>query len=334
MSLYILRWNPTISSYKTETHVDLVNHVKKGQYPSEFNWSIHEHENLKKGDFFILQQVGTDNDGIALIGKFKDKCYKDKNWRKGKAKIFYADMWILDAFDCNSENVLPASRYEKLFPKIEWHGGHSGIALDDRTGKKLLAKIEEDLVSSRIWDKDMLECFKKYEGPETHYLDTKRPTAEELADGNILVSLKNAFLQNKTKEDFIQLICCLRDSIFKVPFNIELTEGDIEKLQNNLVNEKNIMDLESISTFSPILLSNADGITAFPLFSNMEQIGDQYKDYSCSIFELNFQECAEFAKGIKCDQIVLDPYTTPYVMDMELVDLIMQLEYKDEQEEK
>lgn len=101
MSIYILRWNPAISSYKKEHHKDLVLHMNKGEYPLDFNWSIKEWENLKEGDFFILQQVGTDNDGIAMIGKFKGPCYESVSWKKDGSKIHYADMWIMEAFDCN-----------------------------------------------------------------------------------------------------------------------------------------------------------------------------------------------------------------------------------------
>ena len=42
MNTFILRWNPAISSYKMEIHLDLVSHVKKGEFPMEFDWSIRE----------------------------------------------------------------------------------------------------------------------------------------------------------------------------------------------------------------------------------------------------------------------------------------------------
>ena len=57
MNLYILRWNPNISSYKTEDHQDLVSHIKNNEQPTDFNWSIREYENLAKDDMFIVQVV-------------------------------------------------------------------------------------------------------------------------------------------------------------------------------------------------------------------------------------------------------------------------------------
>ena len=160
MSLYILRWNPNISSYKTKYHLNVVENIKNGRMPIDFDWSIREPENLKKDDIFILQQVGTDNDGIAMIGKFKDKCYKGKSWRRDGTKLFYADMWIMDAFDCDGENPLPANRYEKLFPEIKWHGGHSGVLVqDDKLANELLESIQKDMIKAGRWDKDRFAEF-------------------------------------------------------------------------------------------------------------------------------------------------------------------------------
>jgi len=48
MSLYILRWNPAVSSYKTEEHLEIIQHLKEHQHPSYFDWSVREYENLKK----------------------------------------------------------------------------------------------------------------------------------------------------------------------------------------------------------------------------------------------------------------------------------------------
>ena len=78
MNVYILRWNPAISSYKMSEHLKLVKHVKNEQYPTHFDWSIREWEHLRPNDMFILLQVGTDNDGVALIGKFITEAYEDE----------------------------------------------------------------------------------------------------------------------------------------------------------------------------------------------------------------------------------------------------------------
>ena len=115
--LYILRWNLNKSSYKKELHKDVVAHAKVYHFPKDFNWSIRDWKKVSAGDLFIMQQVGTDNDGIVMIGKFKGKCYEEQNRRNDGSVIHYADLLLFDAFDADEENVLPAQKYEKNFLK-------------------------------------------------------------------------------------------------------------------------------------------------------------------------------------------------------------------------
>ena len=79
----------------------------------EFDWSIREWEQLKINDMFILLQVGTDNDGIAMIGKFCSEAYEDDSWRKDGKKIHYADMQLFDAFDLATDTAMRAENFEK-----------------------------------------------------------------------------------------------------------------------------------------------------------------------------------------------------------------------------
>ncbi len=142
MNVYILRWNPAISSYKMESHLDIVKHVKKGQYPDQFDWSIYEWEELRPNDMFILLQVGTDNDGIAMIGKFVTGAYEDDSWRKDGKVYHYANMEIFDAFDLSKDKDMRAENFEKDI-YIKWHGGHSGELLKKEIADALVEKIRK-----------------------------------------------------------------------------------------------------------------------------------------------------------------------------------------------
>ncbi len=336
MSLYILRWNPNISSYKIEYHLDVVEHIKNKKMPSDFNWSIREPESLKKNDVFILQQVGTDNDGIAMIGKFKDKCYEGDNWRQDGSKLYYADMWIMEAFDCNTENPLPAKRYEKLFPEIKWHGGHSGVLVqDDELSDKLLESIQKDMIKAGRWHKDSLcnfiDCDFYQEAP---YLDNKRPSAEELADGKILISLKEKFLEKNSEQNFTQLVCCLHDSVVRVPVTVDFSAEEKNKMQEDFSKGISKVEIGRDFKFCPKLLKNDKGEYAFAVFSNKAEIGDNYKDFDCYFIELSFLECVELAKGMgDCSVLVLDAFTKSFVITMELADIISQIKYQDTSDE-
>lgn len=142
--MFVLRWNPAISSYKMKTHKSLCRDIKKNN--SLFmNWSVYEWDLLCFGDAFITQQVGSENDGIAVIGKFVSRCFEEESWRDDGTKIHYADIEIFYAFDREKEKVLGAEELERDFPNIDWHGGHSGMMLKTEDAERLIDKIDAAL---------------------------------------------------------------------------------------------------------------------------------------------------------------------------------------------
>ena len=88
MKFYNLRWNPKISSFKTQHFLDgfpLLN--EDGNEGIGMDWSIREYEELEIGDWWILSRVGGDDNGIVGIGRFSwsrrelNPC-AGENWRK------------------------------------------------------------------------------------------------------------------------------------------------------------------------------------------------------------------------------------------------------------
>ena len=165
MKGYILRWNPNISSWTYDRHIELMKELEEDSV--EMNWSIYDFEDLEdmiksrysgdgiyvkyvdgggyvefqKGDFFILQQVGTETDGIAMIGTFSSDPYTETSWKKKDGtNLFYADMdidFMMNRKNMNqeaSENksiTLSAEDLSKKFPEIDWHKGHSGVLIPE-----------------------------------------------------------------------------------------------------------------------------------------------------------------------------------------------------------
>lgn len=294
MKLYILRWNPNISSYKTENHLEIVNRIKNKELPDDFNWSIREHENLAKDDMFILQQVGTDNDGIAMIGKFRDECYQDESWRQDGSTIYYADMWIMDAFDCNSQNPLPADRYQILFPQIDWHSGHSGIVVEEDLDDKLVTQIEQDLISAGIWQPGELDKFMAWD------------FEKEIAD-KIILNAKELYLKEKTKESFFNFVGCLINTKVLIPMHVEKDEEGKDRCY-------------------PMFLTDDKGKPAYPIFSNESQIGDQYQEEGCEVYEIPVPLVIEIVKEDKDSLgLVLDPFTVPFLIDKEMGKMILEI---------
>lgn len=146
---YILRWNPAISSYKMETHKSLCRDINKNE--SLFmNWSVYEWERIHPGDTFVMLQVGSKNDGVAMIGRFISKAYEEDSWRNDCRKIHYAEIEIFYAFNREEEEFLSADKLEKEFSEIDWHGGHSGVMISNEDAERLIGKIDDVLSRSCV----------------------------------------------------------------------------------------------------------------------------------------------------------------------------------------
>lgn len=150
MKGYILRWNPNISSWTYDRHEGLMKALNNGEEIT-MNWSIYDFEDLEEGDFFIVQQVGTESDGIVMVGTFCSEPYTETSWKKKDGtNLFYADMNIDLMIDRNKLKVIPepgdkplfsAEELEVQFPEIEWHKGHSGVLIPEDLLEPLILEI-------------------------------------------------------------------------------------------------------------------------------------------------------------------------------------------------
>lgn len=97
---FILRWNPTISSFKLE-------HYRKAcSYPNgcSTNWSIYEWEKAKKGDCFYMERLGDEGRGIVFRGEFTSDPYLGEDWAGISKKRYYVN---IDCFDASPADGQP-----------------------------------------------------------------------------------------------------------------------------------------------------------------------------------------------------------------------------------
>jgi len=140
MKCHILRWNPNISSYTEQIHLNNINAILKGEL-KDFNWSVYNWQEVKGGDFWILQKVGTDEDGIAGFGQFAGLPYESNSWRKDGTKLYFSKLNVWCLIDRTVSKTLSAKELEKEFPEINWHGGHSGEMVSEEMSEKLFLKL-------------------------------------------------------------------------------------------------------------------------------------------------------------------------------------------------
>ena len=148
MKLYNLRWNPKISSFKTQHFLDgfpLLN--EDGSEGIGTDWSIREYENLEVGDWWILSRVGGDDNGIVGIGRFSSIPEADKSWRKDGTMVHYADIHVLAFQQPEKTGILKADDLKKAIPEIDWDKGSSGVLIEEEVAEKLALFIAESLLS-------------------------------------------------------------------------------------------------------------------------------------------------------------------------------------------
>ena len=151
MKVYILRWNPSHSFYSMDKHLELISHVKKGQYPADFIWPMHDWDPVRVDDLFILLQVGTENDGIAMIGKCSGRIKNDSG--EGNASLL-----VFEAIDLTKESKFRAENFAKDI-NINWHDGKDEELLSEETGSLLIAKIKEAVKDSKQYGGISFEEF-------------------------------------------------------------------------------------------------------------------------------------------------------------------------------
>ena len=131
---YLLRWNPTISSFTLDHYRQAMSEHPDG---FAFDWSVYDWEDAHKGDRYYMLRTGDEHAGIVFRGEFTSEPSEGGDWA-GKGKVrHYMDM---DCFGCvPAEQTSPISLevLEREIPEINWRKGRSGELLTLAVAEKL-----------------------------------------------------------------------------------------------------------------------------------------------------------------------------------------------------
>ena len=87
---YLMRWNPSISSFKEKDFETCVENQEHGMF--RINWSIYEWQEVRRGDLFYMLRTGDDKAGIAFCGQFLSDPYPADDWAGSSKRRMYVDM--------------------------------------------------------------------------------------------------------------------------------------------------------------------------------------------------------------------------------------------------
>ena len=143
--LYILRWNPDISSFTDATFREGFARIRT-EGDARTNWSIHDWQTVRPGDWALFVRVGGGaTDGIAGLCRFLSPAYEGASWRGDGTTVHYADIDILLFNDPARSGLFAAGELDAAFPSVDWHGGHSGVLLDPSLAEPVALHIADRL---------------------------------------------------------------------------------------------------------------------------------------------------------------------------------------------
>ena len=132
---YLMRWNPSISSFKEEDYEECVAQMENNMF--RLNWSIYDWEEARRGDYFHMMRVGDDKAGIVFSGQFISDPYPADDWGGSTRRRMYVDMVCFNPSDPAAGPHIPLEQLQAAIPSVDWATGHSGILLSEEIAEKL-----------------------------------------------------------------------------------------------------------------------------------------------------------------------------------------------------
>lgn len=149
-----------------------------------------------------------------------------------------------------------------------------------------------------------------------------RITPQTLSDGTVLCGLILRFLHNRTKENMMAVLGCLRDSNVFVPAQVS-TDG--ETLETNGADNPVMFPVKHHIKFTPQLYKATDGNIYMPFYSRRENAHQKNLE-GASLVNLPYIQLVEMLGNYsECSRFVIDPKLYNVILDEDLIRISTQL---------
>lgn len=135
MSTVIFKWNPSFSSYTMRAFCVDMESANEGWF--DYNWSVWEHDKVKKGDTFYWLKVGFGQNGIVGKGVTTSDPYRGEDWSRKGRETYYVDFRPEVLLTPDAFRLLSSDELMCRISGVDWKGGHSGVVLTDEQAQKL-----------------------------------------------------------------------------------------------------------------------------------------------------------------------------------------------------
>ena len=139
---YLMRWNPTISSFTEIDYEKCLENMERGMF--RMNWSIYDWEEARVGDIFYMMRVGDKKAGIVFSGLIASNPYVQDDWAGTSKRRLYVDLVCMNAVAPDEKPMVSLDILQTVIPEINWAKGHSGVLLSDTVAEKIAGLMDND----------------------------------------------------------------------------------------------------------------------------------------------------------------------------------------------
>lgn len=146
--VYVLRWNPSISSFEREGFEHYFAQYK-GVIPfnhdDKLDWTVWDWKSVEHRDLYVMMQVGQRVNGIVWGGFFGGYPYqyKKEDGTLTRSRFFQTDVQYMHRIE--KTGLMAADRLIQAIPEVDWLHGHSGELLPVASAEKLGLYIVNEL---------------------------------------------------------------------------------------------------------------------------------------------------------------------------------------------
>lgn len=146
--VYVLRWNPRISSFDREGFEHYFAQYK-GEIPNDHNdkldWTVWDWKSVEHRDLYVMMQVGQKVNGIVwggFLGGFPYQ-YEKEDGSLTRSRFFQTDVEYMHRIE--KTGLMTVDRLIQAVPEVDWLHGHSGELLSVESAEKLGLFIVNEL---------------------------------------------------------------------------------------------------------------------------------------------------------------------------------------------
>ena len=146
--VYVLRWNPRISSFNREGFEHYFAQYKgfiPNEHDDELDWTVWDWKSVEHRDLYVMMQVGQKVNGIVWGGFFGGfpYQYKKEDGTLTRSRYFQTDVEYMHRIE--KTGLMTADRLMRAVPEVDWLHGHSGELLSVDNAEKLGLFIVNEL---------------------------------------------------------------------------------------------------------------------------------------------------------------------------------------------